>query len=253
MTYTYMEWNLHGCGGRNCIPEFVAQEVLKQNFDIVVLTEFNASAGWENFRAAMEKRYELHVSPYAKGYNQVCIAVKRGCFDILRVDAVNIVDYQMPELLRLDTKEKKGKENLTIVGARIKTQGHEKVAQRKFLGDYLRQIPYQKLVCLGDFNYSLGELKEDMAGLEAFGPRTANGLYSYVCSDGRRMGRDWIISRGISHFENPFADKGESPYATYDWSFVTSENGYGYRLPEDPLIDLPLPDHAILMGEFCLE
>ncbi len=250
---TYMEWNLHGSGGRNRVPDFVAQEILKRKFDIVVLTEFNAGAGWENFRAIIKKHYELYLSPYAEGYNQVCIALKEGCFDVLRVDAVNAVDYQMPELLRLDTEEKKKKEKLTIVGARIKTQRHAKAVQRKFLGDYLRRIPYQKLICLGDFNYPLGELKEDMAGLEVLGPRTANGLYSYVCSDGRKMGKDWIISRGIPRFENPFADKKESPYATYDWSFVTHPNGYGYRLSEDPLIDLPLPDHAILMGEFCLE
>ncbi len=92
-----------------------------------------------------------------------------------------------------------------------------------------------------------------MEGLEVTGPRVTNGLYSYVHKDGNRVGLDQVISKGIKHFENPFADKRESPYATYGWSFVTAENGYGYRRPDDYLADLPLPDHAILMGESILE
>lgn len=34
--------------------------------------------------------------------------------------------------------------------------------------------------------------------------------------------------------------------ATYDWTFLTKENGYGFLKKDDYLDDIELPDHAIL-------
>jgi len=58
----------------------------------------------------------------------------------------------------------------------------------------------------------------------------------------------WIISKGVADVYNGYPDAENSPYATYDWSFLTVENGYGTKKENDYLGINGLPDHAILKG-----
>ena len=50
------------------------------------------------------------------------------------------------------------------------------------------------------------------------------------------------------HFSASYKDVKYSPIATYDWSFLTEENGYLGKTEYDYLGIKGLPDHAILKG-----
>lgn len=54
-----LEWNIHGATDFNnySIPIFVADEVMKQDADIVVLTEFVITVGWHYIKSVLEKKY----------------------------------------------------------------------------------------------------------------------------------------------------------------------------------------------------
>ncbi len=81
-----------------------------------------------------------------------------------------------------------------------------------------------------------------------YGPRIYNGYYSYVHKNGGKSALDWIVTKGIAKVINIFEDKEQSPYATYDWSFVSEVNGYGRKTKSDYLNIFGVPDHAILKG-----
>lgn len=81
-----------------------------------------------------------------------------------------------------------------------------------------------------------------------YGPRIYNGYYSYVHKNGGKSALDWIVTKGIAKVINIYEDKEQSPYATYDWSFVSEVNGYGRKTKSDYLNIFGVPDHAILKG-----
>lgn len=61
---------------------------------------------------------------------------------------------------------------------------------------------------------------------------------------------DWALIKikEAKKVYNGYGDSVDSPYATYDWSFVNQENGYGNKTKGDYLNIRGLPDHAILKG-----
>ena len=249
MELKYLEWNLHAQGGRDYnIPGFVP-EYLKQ-VDLFVLVEFKIAKGWSDFTEELESDFDLYCSPYAtQEYNQVCIGLRKTAFGESNaiITADNMCNGNIPEYLRVDIPLQ-GK-NLSIIGTRIKTQSGTKNEQYAWLKEQLSGI--ERYICLGDFNCVSTVLSQTFDGeAVVYGPRISNNYYSYVFEDGesRFRGLDWALIKGAKRVYNGYGDSVDSPYATYDWSFVNQENGYGDKTERDYLNIRGLPDHAILKG-----
>lgn len=249
MELKYLEWNLHAQGGRDYnIPGFVP-EYLKQ-VDLFVLVEFKNANGWSDFTKELEIEFDLYCSPYAtQGYNQICIGVRKTVFGEPNaiITADNMCNGNIPEYLRVDIplqgKNLQG-ENLSIIGTRIKTQSGAKNEQYDWLKEQLSGI--ERYICLGDFNCVSKVLCQTFETVH--GPRTKNNYHSYVFEDGGCQGLDWALIKGANRVYNEYDDSERSPVATYDWSFVNQENGYGNKTKGDYLNIRGLPDHAILKG-----
>ena len=252
MELKYLEWNLRAQGGRDyCIPKFVPG-YLKQ-VDLFVLVEFKNTNGWSAFTKELESEFDLYCSPYAtQEYNQICIGVRKTAFGepTAIITADNMCNGNIPEYLRIDIplqgKNLQG-ENLSIIGTRIKTQSGAKNEQYKWLKEQLSGI--KRYICLGDFNCVFDVLRQIFGGeTTVYGPRILNNYHSYVFENGRCQGLDWALIKGANEVYNGYPDSGVSPVATYDWSFVNQENGYGDKTERDYLNIRGLPDHAILKG-----
>ena len=93
-----------------------------------------------------------------------------------------------------------------------------------------------RYICLGDFNCISKVLCQTFDGeAVVYGPRILNNYHSYVFEDRGCQGLDCTLIK-------------VKTYATYDWSFVNQENGYGDKTERDYLNIRGLPDHAILKG-----
>lgn len=255
MVLKYLEWNLHAMGGQGYkIPDFVAACVKEKEVDFFVLVEFCVSDGFDNFRRILSD-FDLYYSPYASGYNQVCIGIRKQLpYRLLSVLTENICDANIPEFLQVDVEL--GGEALSLMGTRIKTQSHTKAAQFAFLNYHLSTLP--RYICLGDFNALSEFIKNHLpaASENIYGPRTTNGYYSHVITEKTKKGDsvavevalDWLIAKNVKSIYNGYDDASRSPYATFDWTFVTPNNGYHEKTAHDYLGMRGLPDHAILMG-----
>lgn len=245
MEIKYLEWNLHAMGGNGYeIPEFICDYINK--VDIFVLVEFCMEKGWSTFKKNLNE-FDLYCSPYvSKGYNQVCIGIRKDInYKLISVVSKDICDINIPEFLQVDIEIEKKK--VSIIGTRIKTQNGTQSQQFEYLKRYLNNIGV--FLCLGDFNAvntTLSNIFSSVANVN--GPRIVKGYHSFVHKDGNKSGLDWIMSNGVTNVYNGYLDAQDSPYATYDWSFLTTENGYKAKTKNDFLDINGLPDHAILKG-----
>lgn len=245
MELKYLEWNLHSMGAKEYqIPLFICDYL--NEIDIFVLVEFCIGKGWDTFKKNL-KEFDLYCSPYvSKGYNQVCIGIRKDInYKLLSVLSKNICDINIPELLQVDIEIERKK--LSIVEIRIKIQNKAQSQQFEYLRWHLNKI--ETFLCLGDFNVQNKSLVNIFSSVGyVYGPRILNGYHSFVHENGDACGLDWVISKGVADVYNGYPDAENSPYATYDWSFLTVENGYGTKKENDYLGINGLPDHAILKG-----
>ena len=246
MEIKYLEWNLHAMGGIGYeVPSFVSKCI--NSVDIFALVEFCASNGWEEFKHDLEKEFDLYCSPFvSKGYNQVCIGVRRNLiYKLIPVKTVDVCDVNRPEFLQVDIEIENKK--LSIIGTRIKTKSDTKLIQYNYLKSCFNNI--DRFLCLGDFNCVHNTLSEYFSSVaEVYGPRIVNDYHSFVFKDGDRVGLDWLVEKGLDSVYNGYQDVKCSSIATYDWSFLTEENGYLGKTENDYLGIKGLPDHAMLKG-----
>lgn len=245
MEIKYLEWNLRAMGGNGYeIPKFICDYVNK--VDIFVLVEFCMGNGWDIFKKSL-KEFDLYCSPYvSKGYNQVCIGIRKNInYKLLSVISKDICDVNIPEFLQVDIEIEKKK--VSIIGTRIKNKTKTQQQQFNYLKSYLKNI--EVFFCLGDFNAVSTTLLNNFSSFASvYGPRILNRYHSFVHENGNACGLDWLISKGVTDVYNGYMDAKDNPYATYDWSFLTSANGYGAKTKYDFLGINGLPDHAILKG-----
>ena len=247
MEIKYLEWNLHAMGGikKYEIPSFVSKCV--DSVDIFVLVEFYTSNGWGRFKQDLEKEFDLYCSPFvSKGYNQVCIGVRRNLmYKLIAVKTVDVGDVNRPEFLQVDIEIEN--KMLSIIGTRIKTESNTKSDQYEYLKNCFNSI--DRFLCLGDFNCDHTTLSRSFSSVaEVYGPRVVNGYHSFVFKDDNKVGLDWLVKKGVDSVYNGYQDVKDSPFATYDWSFLTEKNGYLKKQKNNYLGIRGLPDHAILKG-----
>lgn len=268
-----MEWNINGRAGYGnySIPEFVADEIVSQDADIVILTEFVIKCNWDYFRGVLEKKYKLFSSPYISEQNGVLIALKKDNedFDInsaIISSELNAIQTEKPNFLKVTVKY--NKKPLTIIGTRICVgdRSDEDLAgrkkQRQVIYDHLESLNNEcRVICMGDFNATPRFIWEEKLNcgdfkLDCPSYNTDNDTYkrinkeycswSYVHEDGKGADKgkasiDHIIVKGLT-----VAD------SKYIWDFVNENNGYGSLRERDYKSHLVgYPDHAILSARIA--
>ena len=184
--------------------------------NIDVLVEFCISEGWNKFKSGL-KDFDLFCSPFALGYNQICIGIRREInYRLLSITSIDVCNITLPEFLQVDIEIKH--KIISIIGVRIKTEKNTQFQQYDYLNMYLKTV--ESFICLGDFNGVNKTLSKFFSNAKIYGPRILNGYHSFVHKNGDRCGLDWLISKDVKDVYNRYPDRKESPYATYDWSFL---------------------------------
>lgn len=261
-----IEWNIHGAAGYGnySIPEFVADEIMLQDADIVILTEFVIKCNWDYFRGVLEKKYKLFSSPYISGQNGVLIAIKKDNedFDInsaMISSELNTIQTEKPNFLQVTIEY--NEKPLTIIGTRIRPRNEQfKKEQYEILKEHLESLE-GKVICAGDFNvwssFIVGNNKgqwnlkptdydfrtpTNTWSNSKYSPKNEPSTWSHV-GKGKadilyKSLIDHIVTKGVTIIKEKL---------NYSWDFVNENNGYGNLNPEDYKSNLVgLPDHAIL-------
>lgn len=264
-----LEWNINGRAGYGnySIPIFVADEIISQDADIVILTEFVVSMGWDYFKGVLEKKYKIFSSPYISGQNGVLIAIKKDTNNIdydsiVATIEMNTKKTEKPNFLQLELEI--SKVPLIIIGTRILVDDGsdkdlaERKEQRQAIYDHLNYFSSVcRVVCMGDFNatprFLWSEVQLNCKNFELDCPsyNTDDDTYkrinreycswSYVHENGQG------VDKGKTSIDNTLSSRIKVANSDYKWNFMSKNNGYGELGKEDFKSHLiGLPDHAIL-------
>lgn len=258
------EWNIRmaatfPCNNGYAIQTWVVDEILKDEPDCIVLTEFVVSKGWDYLQRELEeKNYNWFISSVT-GQNGILIALKRnGMYDFSDAFSYKNKAINSSEVLSekhaviyhpnfYEIRIKMNKEIVSIIGVRIRNA--QKGAQFRALDDYLSTLKH-KVICVGDFNAYWADkwnspanntLSKTSRSYDLYTPSYKVGpdWYSFVHSNGKMVQLDHLITNIKSaHIK-----------VKYDWEFINQNNGYNNIQKNSPQKPKGLPDHAILKAE----
>ena len=256
------EWNIHMAATFSCnkgysIKAWIADEILCDNPDVIVLTEFVVSKGWDYFQGKLEEKEYFWFVSNTSGKNGILIAIKNNAsYDFSSIfnyehDAVNnseiffVNKVENEDIILLpdffEIKLKINQKETSIIGVRIR-EGNKK-SQFQALDQYLSKLNHS-VVCVGDFNvYWPGiwrtkdndKLPKTSKKYDLYTPKYKDGdnWFSYVHRDGTLVQLDHLITNI------------KCSSVKYDWNFVTRQNGY-WCIKEASNKPKGMPDHAIL-------
>lgn len=235
MILKIMEWNIKGSAALpwnnnyKIKPEIV-EKIMKQDADIIVLSEFCVSNGWDYFQEQLKGKYIWFMN-YSTGKNGILICVKSKLVNtsILKDTIYGgnpiFVNNESCNILQISLPLRGGK-TVTVVGCRVEVDiSHRSVSQkdyderRRAFNNLLIPAVKQRLsssdiyIVCGDFNnaYCRGNLREK------FDPEEYRGRPQ--CNYNLNIIRDTFDSMGFTIAD---IDKNGNPIATH--------KGY---LPED--------------------
>lgn len=264
--YKIICWNINirsGVRGNSShIPSFVKEEIVSQEADIIVLTEFfycmNAKEFLSNTFTSNGYDYETTQNT---GANEVVIAWKKGIFQKRNVDkmAISQLDNNVPNYLRVDLEDWLG-EVFTVIGSRIRMVDYVKRRdEMQFIINRVKQIQ-NPIIIAGDFNnnrrltieqnWNLNVI-DTMLQPNGFVRHTPEGQsiyqekaeYAYEFPEDHFMTRDLIIE--IEAYDREFVYRDPM---NYPWG--KDFQIYDYNMKRQRSILSCNPDHAILKGWF---
>lgn len=179
--YKILEWNINQAtnkNGMNLIPEFIVKELVKQNPDIVVLTEF---CFCKNAKEFLEKVFQQRNYDYfpktatqntINGQNEVLIAWRKELFECIPDGLISVEtkkNNNNPNCVIIQLREKETGITFVVSGIRItmakwidkklneneKKKAYQEQAnlRRKQMESIYRLLePYPRVIIAGDFN-----------------------------------------------------------------------------------------------------
>ena len=253
-----IEWNIHGAAAFPCnngykIPRWTVDEIIKQDAECVVLTEFIVAKGWDYLQEQLEKNeYNWFVSA-TTGANGILISLKKNEKYVFRQNSFKssqiFGETVVPDFA--EVRFKIGEDQVSIIGVRIKRDiknedPYYTIRQFICLDNYLSNLRH-KVICVGDFgtNWAGNWKKESNFTLpqtaktyDIYTPpyRESEDWFSYVKFDGSKK-----IKMQLDHMITNC--RAETP--SYDWSFIKESNRCVAldKVFYNKLVGLP--DHAI--------
>lgn len=268
-----LEWNINQRSSNKNVPDYVINEIIRKDPDIIVLVEFK---GVKNAKMMEENLSNYYVSYYdgtpyslndSRTGNGVLIALKKDKFlqpEPKDISYPKVFDDKQPNWLKVHSTLKNG-EILDVIGIRVRIlkESTKDLKSRKEQIEWILKDnnKINKQMILGDFNYGphrtayKSELmlnwQDIIDMIRTYGYlKEAISPYSPVGTSWKYANLDWLITKGIS------VDT-ESDYNELDWSFGRyNKRNYvqGYLVPEGFFIrnDSSYPDHAIFTAEIGL-
>lgn len=250
-----LEWNLHARGGSEYFfPKLVPETILRINADIVVLTEFFIGYNFDFFKI-VENTYNLYISNYVIGKNQVAILVRkdRG-ITVSDVISINPLDNEKPEFLHIKLKLF-GQKTVSIIGLRVKTEAKKFEEQIHFLDQYLEKL-HENFICIGDFNARHKYLK-DKFKYKVITPIHNKDKYhsiNWIDNYSYFFPNSQDVLGGKADLDHAIINKGNASSVKYSWDFVDFSNEYPLKKELGKAscgkISVGYPDHAIFSFDY---
>lgn len=284
MKLKVIEWNIHGAasmGWNNnyTIPKFVVDRILNEKAEIIILTEFVISKGWDYLQSKFEENNYVWFMTHTSYQNGILIAINKN---IEGLDLEEIKKYkgdktsstmdtdvaERPDFLQVEFKIKD--QLIFIIGTRIRDDSFKN--KREQFENLLKQVKSigegGAVIIAGDFNHGAiknesdenynyeGSVREDY-NYQLIRKLFIDINYATYTPDYGTYGRkfSWVM-------ENPAIKIKEDHVITrnvkvtnedYLWDFVSQNNGYGNLKAADYKTHLKgLPDHAILVADIEL-
>lgn len=274
-----LTWNINNrANNSKSMPLFIANEIVNRTADIVILTEFNITEGWESFKDILEENnYKLFYNKWSNNNaNEILIAIKKRKEIKFK--------FEKNILIESDIKEKpdfleipiifEGKV-FNIIGNRIRPE-KDYTKRRQQLDSLIEHLKdKENVLIMGDFNNSkiCGDRNlryEDVREEYHFTQRgEVSDLYDtynyHILKDAfkdndftlytPKEGYSWVGMGNYKYQQDHIVTKGlylDESY--YDWDFVKFHNGYKNLHEGDYKSDEPgLPDHAILTSVIVIK
>lgn len=261
------EWNINHRNGTSNkgMPEWVIEYLLKQDYDIIILTECSEKvSNWVQERKRLEEKYYVFSSSnYQIGQNDITIAIKKGNISVISTQSFFSNSYNVPNHLEVRCKCKETGKLFSVVGMRIRTvdSDEEKCIAFQLVLSSIRDV--DRVIIGGDFNnyrrscpprrWNIEKLYEisENEGFIVYTPDGASFGRDVKTDDKRCFALDHFILKGIS------IDKKELKYkrdfteidsSIYKWGRHFQAE-WNWDNPGNSIED-PYPDHAILEGTF---
>ena len=269
MSRKVLGWNINQRSGLGKeIPEFVLQELLEQDADVIVLTEVVKNDSLLVFLQKMhEAGYESAISRN-ENTNEVCILWKVEYYQLLNVDdcLITAKENDNPNYLMVELKDQNDKK-FNVVGYRIRVGSKEstneyegRARQMKIVTEKLALLNGPTMVVTDSNNLRRGATRKEwnlsildsMLAAAGFKRNTPEGSSIYVetaVSPEYEFAEDHIITKGVDVtdvlYDRDFVKRDVS---VYKWGKDFSERIEGTNKYRQ--IRVGFPDHAIIKGYF---
>lgn len=238
--------------------DWVIDEIVMEQPDCIVLTEFVVARGIEYYFEVLKKNnYHWFLSSVTKD-NGIFIALKSSSFsftdtfDYEKSTVINgsdaLTGKDLPDFYEI--KVHWGNKPLSIIGIRIKydiTKTKEDYQKKQFeaLDDYLSEQTHN-VICVGDFNAFWADRWNKTSNTTL--PKTAkNGYHIHTprYDSNRIEGYSYVMPDGIKvQLDHLITNIDQSITVKYDWNFIEHE---GHNVTaESANKPKGMPDHAIL-------
>ena len=272
-------WNINQRSGMGKgIPQFVIDELIDQNADIIVLTELFQHSTIGYFWAEMERAGYQHAVTQNNGTNEVGILWKKDVYTFLAVDdsVVTTMKNNHPNFLLVDLEDQNG-QFLTVAGFRIRMVDYSQycemmeeikdIRRRKEKLEKENKAKEKKhpVLMIADCNNLRRETTEtswnlqvvdhilSQGGFERHTPcgqsifeEHADRGYAYEFAEDHLITRDIVVELG--DYDREFVRRDR---IAYPWGkdFQTHDKEHRRRVSVEP----GFPDHAIVKGYLSTE
>ncbi len=257
-------WNINSATNRNIFtPKFVGEEIVWQNSDFFILTEFCKTKNYESFinKYFVENGYNYILSNNPPKHNDILIAWKKDKYDKDLENANIQTNETIPNFAYVVLRDKKGL-IFVLAGVRITIESYENRAKQfDFVLNSLNS--YERVIIGGDFNCLRRGTKETNWNIKVLSQKSEENGFSLVTPKGQSVYAEKAISTEYEFAEDHFLIKGiKMTNEEYDRSFADRNSNiylhgrnfsvYDYLLRRNIWsinVGSGIPDHAILIAD----
>lgn len=268
-----IEWNINQRlnYARKNMPEWIAEVIVKEEADIVVLTEVYRGNNWEEIKKiAFEPCYAVfETSNGTAAQNDVVIAINVRKLEALCAKTHYPDKKGIPDCLEVMCKDRESNKRFSVFGARIHASVSDDVKMKELAYIIAKTGNSDTVIIAGDFNnnrrgfcengrWNLSKIDE-MINPFGFKRKTPEGSSIYRESKGNdiehEFAEDHFLIRGIEDidfellsYDREFVKNDEIIYKWgKDFQFYLGKDCNGRIMSE--YVPASYPDHAILKAK----
>lgn len=254
-------WNINSATNRSIsTPEFVGEEIERQDSDFLILTEFCKTKNHEEFiqKHLVDNGYGYILSNNLSKHNDILIAWKRDKYNAVNEEKGILTNETTPNFAYVVLKDSSGFE-FVLAGVRITIESYENRAkQYRFVLDSLKT--FSRVVIGGDFNCLRRGTTEQRWNISLLSEMSRQAEFKLITPNGQSIYAEKAINTAYEFAEDHFVVKGmDLTNEIYDRSFTDRNSNiylhgrnfsvYDFGLKRNIWsinVGSGIPDHAIL-------